>query len=180
MGKDMMELLCLMQQSEELGTVMAVNEKSSRYGLTLTREEVGELVGYRNQTLRKYQRVEFGQSVLERLMEVFCDSQYLDTANYLESLERLTDIFYEFKNLSGDRLTDEELLNFMREQFETVCFGDLDYLEGTCLDRFAEAVRSGYKGYQSDSGRGEYARLSQEERWDPDLYMQALRDLGWE
>ena len=35
-----------------------------------------------------------------------------------------------------DEITDAELLEFMKEQFETVCFGDLDYLEGTCLDIF--------------------------------------------
>ena len=38
-----------------------------------------------------------------------------------------------------DEISDEELLQFMQEQFDSVCFGDLDYLEGTCLEIFAQA-----------------------------------------
>ena len=37
-------------------------------------------------------------------------------------------------------MTDQELLNFMREQFDNVCFGDTGYLEETCLDRLAAGV----------------------------------------
>ena len=43
-------------------------------------------------------------------------------------------------------ITDDELLHLMKEQFELLCFGDLDYLEGTCLADFAQAVRAGYEG----------------------------------
>lgn len=55
-----------------------------------------------------------------------------------------------------DEITDDELLEFMREQFENVCYGDFDYLEGTCLDLFAQAIRAGYSGYKKAEGRGEF------------------------
>ena len=45
-----------------------------------------------------------------------------------------------------DEITDDELLHLMKEQFELLWFGDLDYLEGTCLADFAQAVRAGYEG----------------------------------
>lgn len=45
-----------------------------------------------------------------------------------------------------DEITDDELLHLMKEQFENLCFGDLDYLESTCLANFAEAIRAGYSG----------------------------------
>lgn len=57
-----------------------------------------------------------------------------------------------YKNEMQDEITDEELLNFMKEQFETVCYGDLDYLEGTCLDIFAQAIRAGYRGISKHKG----------------------------
>ena len=63
-------------------------------------------------------------------------------------------------------MTDQELLNFMREQFDNVCFGDTGYLEETCLDRLAAGVRSGYTGFHGTDGRGSYHDFSQETRWD--------------
>ena len=78
-----------------------------------------------------------------------------------------------------DEITDDELLHLMKEQFEMLCFGDLDYLEGTCLENFAEAVRAGYDGYRDSEGYGEYARFDPVQRWDYDLYLETLKELCW-
>ena len=78
-----------------------------------------------------------------------------------------------------DQISDDELLHFMREQFDTVCFGDMDYLEGTVLPTFADQVRGGYDGYKSTDGYGEYAQFDEVKRWDPELYRQVLKDLAW-
>ena len=50
-------------------------------------------------------------------------------------MEELQDIFYSFKNEAMDLLTDDELLTFMKEQFEEICMGDTEYLESTCLSK---------------------------------------------
>lgn len=72
-------------------------------------------------------------------MEVwFCDSPYIMQENYCESLIRLQEIFYLYKNEMQDEITDDEPLEFMQEQFETVCYGDFDYLESSCLDIFSQ------------------------------------------
>lgn len=67
--------------------------------------------------------------------------------NYADTLMRLQDIFYLYKNESLDELTDDELLEYMKEKFDGICAGDLDYLEGTVLDTFAREVRTGTKKY---------------------------------
>lgn len=67
--------------------------------------------------------------------------------NYADTLMRLQDIFYLYKNESLDELTDDELLEYMKEKFDGICAGDLDYLEGTVLDTFAREVRTGMKKY---------------------------------
>ena len=59
----------------------------------------------------------------------------------------------------NDEITDDELLHFMKEQFDNVCFGDLEYLEGTCLSIFAQAIRAGYRGFQKTEGRQEYEQF---------------------
>lgn len=179
MGKNVFEALQAARKEEELAVLLSCNERSVAYGLSLTREEAQELALCRNESLKKFQRVELGKGMLDKLIDVFCDSQYLQQDNYLETLEELQEIFYEFKNLSNDKLTDDELLNFMKEQFEGVCYGDTEYLEGTCLSRFAEAIRSGYEAYEATEGRGEYENFTEEKRWDKELYMEALKDLCW-
>ena len=78
-----------------------------------------------------------------------------------------------------DEITDEELLHLMKEQYEEICFGDLDYLESTCLANFAQAVRAGYGGYKETQGYGEASRFDEVKRWDYDLYLEALKELCW-
>lgn len=62
-----------------------------------------------------------------------------------------------------DEITDDELLHFMKEQYEGICYGDqyegicygdLDYLEGTCLCNFAQAIRAGYEGHRGRTVMG--------------------------
>ena len=131
----------------------------------------------RAHVLQKERRVEFGAGILPKMIEAFCDSDFIDQSNFVDTLIRLQDIFYEYKNEMQDELTDDELLHFMREQFDEICFGDLNYLEGTCLRIFAEAVRAGYRGYQASEGCGEYGRFDEVQRWDRELYLEALEAL---
>lgn len=164
---------------KEASGLVAKNETTGRFGLSLSQEEAGELVESKNTTLRKYQRIELGESILGKLIEVFCDSPYLNQENYLPTLTRLQEVFYLYKNETQDELTDDELLTFMKEQFDHVCMGDTKYLAETCLERFAQAVRAGYRGYRGSGGENEYSRFDEETRWDKDLYMDVVKELFW-
>ncbi|MBS7009901.1 DUF6323 family protein [Anaerostipes sp.] len=181
MEENFYELLIRKKEPEELRAMEACNEKTyEKFGLSLSEEQAKELIAVRNASLKKYQRVEFGKGILDKLMYMFCDSQYVDQDHYAGILKELQDIFYQFKNEAMDKLTDDELLEFMKEQFETVCMGDLEYLRDTCLERFSRAVRAGYEGYKKSGGRGEYGQFSEEKHWDSELYMNALKELFWD
>ena len=54
---------------------------------------------------------------------------------------RLQESFYLYKNESLDELTDDELLEFMKEAFDGRCQGSLEYLEETVLEEFARNIR---------------------------------------
>ncbi len=169
--------MILLQQKNQLAKVLETNEMTARYGLVLTQQDAELLVAERSRVLKRERRVEFGPGILPKVIEQFCDSDFIDQNNYVDTLLRLQEIFYLYKNEMQDEISDEELLHFMKEQFEEVCFGDLGYLEGTCLQIFAEAVRAGYRGYQASEGYGEYTELNEVKRWDRDLYLEALYDL---
>ena len=98
----------------------------------------------------------------------------------INTIIRLQEIFYLYKNEMNDEITDDELLHFMKEQFDNVCFGDLEYLEGTCLSIFAQAIRAGYRGFQKTEGRQEYEQFDEVQRWDYELYLETLKNLCWE
>ncbi|MGN1181218.1 MAG: DUF6323 family protein [Suilimivivens sp.] len=142
-GKEWLELFSAQNQIQK---VMEMNRQTERFGLVLTQEEAKLLVENRNHVLKEQQRVEFGEGILPKLIFAFCDSAYIDQENYVETIARLQEIFYIFKNETLDEITDDELLEFMREQFEGKCCGDTEYLEGTFLSDFAQAVRSGKRG----------------------------------
>jgi len=162
-----------------LKQVQETNQYTEQFGLTLSPKDAELLLAERNRILKTERRIEFGAGVLPQIIYVFCDSSYISQADYVETLIRLQEIFFMYKNEMQDEITDEELLNFMKEQFETVCFGDLSYLEGTCLDIFAQAVRAGYRGYRETAGMGDFEKFDIVTRWDKELYLEALRALCW-
>ena len=180
MSEPIFTLIQQQKEEREIGQLLQYNEKSQHFGLALSLEQAKELMMYRNESLRKYQRVEFGKGILEELIFQFCDSQYINISNYLQTLEKLQDIFYLFKNETQEKMSDSELLNFMKEQFETVCFGDLEYLSTTCLARLSQAIRKGYGGHMGKDGQGILEDVDEEVRWDPDLYYQVLKEITWD
>ncbi len=164
----------------QLAEILDTNKTAAAFGLALTREQAALIVAARKNALRQERRVEFGASVTKALIQTFCSSPYIGQDNFADMVIRLQEIFYEFKGEMLDQLTDDELLNFMREQFDGICAGDPDYLEDTVLAGFAQAVRGGYDGYKAADGRGEYSRFDDVKRWDPALYQEVLRNLTWE
>lgn len=160
--------------------LVKTNGYTRQFGLILKEEDLELLAVERVETLKKERRVEFGMGVLPKIIDAFCESAYITQENYCDTLIRLQEFFYLYKNEMLDEITDDELITFMSEQFEQVCFGDLDYLAETCLDIFAQAVRTGYRGYISSVGYGEYAKMDIVKRWDRELYLEKLRELSGE
>ena len=176
MEKDWMILL---QQQNQLEKVMRTNQKTERFHLSLTEQDAKVILEERKNSLSEQKRIEFGEGIATKIIYEFCDSDYIDQSNYVETIVRLQEIFYQYKNEMQDEITDDELLHLMKEQFETICFGDFDYLESTCLANFAQAIRAGYDGYKGTGGYGEYSKFDDVKRWDYELYLETLKELCW-
>lgn len=174
------EWIALLHGKNSPVEVLKTNQVTEQFGLTLTEEDAKLIMKERTNVLREQRRVEFGEGIVPKIIYEFCDSDYIDQNNYVETILRLQEIFYLYKNEMRDEVSDSELLHFMKEQFETVCFGDPGYLEGTCLADFAQAVRAGYNGYRHSDGYGEYKKFDEVTRWDEKLYYEVLKDLCWD
>ncbi len=170
--------LVLLQQNH-LDKVVGTNQVTGQYGLVLTEQDAELILEERKNALRDQQRVEFGEGIVPKIIYEFCDSDYIDQNNYVHTIVRLQEIFYQYKNEMEDEITDDELLHLMKGQFEHLCFDDLEYLESTCLANFAQAIRSGYDGYKGTGGYGEYSKFDDVKRWDYELYLETLKELCW-
>lgn len=91
---NLLELILVARQKQEVAKVISCNEKSEKYGLALTEEEVYQLMVGRKDTLKDSRRVEFGEGILPQLIYAFCDSDYIMQDNYKETLLELQDTFY--------------------------------------------------------------------------------------
>ena len=163
----------------QLAKVIATNQVTEKFGLVLSEEDAKLLVNEKSESLKEQKRIEYGESILPKIIYEFCDSDYISQRNYVETIGRLQDIFFLYKNEMMDEISDDELLHFMKEQFETVCYGDLEYLESTCLDVFAQAIRAGYQGYHVTEGKSEYGKFDLASRWDHEVYLEVLKELCW-
>jgi hypothetical protein len=183
---DMFELMKVQQQKQEVDRVLECNRKTEQFGLVLSQEEAKNLLLNRKTALEDNGRIEFGKGILPKIIELFCDSQFINQETYADTLSEMQEIFYSYKNETQDELTDDELLAFMKKQFEEICFGDIEYLRNTCLERYAKAVRSGEHSrmqsrlrdeYSLRDTENEYSKLSEETRWEYEVYKMKLDDM---
>ena len=169
----------ILSGQNQLAKVIETNQVTEKFGLVLSEEDAKLLVNEKSESLKEQKRIEYGESILPKIIYEFCDSDYISQRNYVETIGRLQDIFFLYKNEMMDEISDDELLHFMKEQFETVCYGDLEYLESTCLDVFAQAIRAGYQGYHVTEGKAEYGKFDLVSRWDHEVYLEVLKELCW-
>lgn len=169
--------LNLLQGETQLEKIIETNQYTEKFGLALSEEDAKLIIQGRKNTLKEQRRVEFGEGIVPKIIFEFCDSEFIDQDNYVETILRLQDIFHQYKNEMLDEITDDELLHIIKGQFEHLCYGDLDYLENTCLSDFAKAIREGYDGYMVNDGNGEYDRFDSSTEWNDQLYQEVLRNL---
>lgn len=146
--------LDVLQSRNQLARVIETNQYTERFGLTLSQQDAQLILDNRKTALHEQRRVEFGEGIVPKIIFEFCDSDFIDQSNYVDTIIRLQEIFYLYKNEMNDEITDDELLHLMKEQYEMQCHGDLDYLESTCLSDFARVIRAGYGDLRNFSGGG--------------------------
>ncbi len=127
----------------EIANIKKCNEYTNKYGLILSDNQISNLLERRKETLKETGRIELREGIIDKLIEKFCDSPYINQENYAETLYELIDIFYEYKNETMDLITDDELIEFMKKSFDGICQGNLEYLSGTVMYRMRENLLRG-------------------------------------
>lgn len=124
--------------------ILACNSTTEAYGLTLTQKQALKLVQTRTEVLKKTSRVEFGTGIIDKLILAFCDSPYIEQQNYEDTLHELISLFYSAKNDTWDTISDDALIEFMKDSFNGPCRGSLELLSTDALLPLARHIHSGY------------------------------------
>ena len=137
----------------QISEILRANEKSQKYGLSLTAGEAAEIVEARNHILQNYGRVEIDAGITGKLIHAFCPSPYINQEEYLSTLKELQEVFYYLKNETEDEIGDDELINIIKDSFNNNCGGSVELLEGMELDAFARSFkRRIHPAYNSSEG----------------------------
>lgn len=115
----------LMAKQTQVTQILDTNQFTEKFGLVLGKEDAELLAQDRADTLRNEQRIEFGQGILPKIIYAFCDSSYIMQDNYRDSLSRLQEIFFLYKNEMLDEITDDELLELMGNSLKMYVLGIL-------------------------------------------------------
>lgn len=68
----------LFRQENQIAEVLEVNRITEKYGLALTKEDAEVILSERSISLKEQRRIEFGASIISRIILEFCDSAYID------------------------------------------------------------------------------------------------------
>lgn len=145
MEENFMMAIQNMQKQKMISNIKESNKLTMKYGVVLSDNQIENLINKRFESLESTGRMEIGNGVLKELIDAFCDSPYIMQENYEETLEELQDIFYFFKGEAMEQIADEELIQFMKEYFNGMCQGSVEYLAGTNLEELCRNTRYGIR-----------------------------------
>lgn len=140
--------------------IQQINERTLEYGLKLSEKDIKVILETRSEALVSNGRVEFGGGIITKNISSFCDSPYIMQNNYVETIDDLIETFYYYKNETMEEISDDELIEFMKEYFDNRCQGDLELLRYKYLDTITHNIKHGVVDYLN---MDEYMDFDEEE-----------------
>lgn len=133
--------MLLSNQQLTINEILDLNKFTEKRGLLLNEKQAISLINNRNRCLKELGRIEIGSGTLERIIYTFYTSSYIDKDNYLEILEELTNIFYLYQNEFDNKLTDEQIIEYIKKSYEEC--GTIELLEGLYLENLRDKLLNG-------------------------------------
>lgn len=117
--------------------LMLLGDKTAEYGITLSEKDCVDIAECRYESLKENERIEVGLGATQRIIEEFCDSGYVSQSNFRETVEGLLECFYMIKTETEDKVSDDEVLEFLKYLFEYEAGGDVSKIyDSVALDAF--------------------------------------------
>ncbi len=140
-----------LMERRAVAKILACNEEIKKYGLALTEQQAFALVQTRTNALKENQRTELNGGIVDKLILAFCSSPYIEKDTYEGTLHELIRLFYDLKSNTWNILSDDDVIEFMKNAFNNRCHGSFALLFGEAL-RLSEHIHCGktIKTFQED------------------------------
>lgn len=135
--------MILKNRKSSLKEILQLNNITQNRGLNLTEKQAIELIDNRDNALKQLGRIELETGIIADIIYEFYDSSYIDKDNYLELLLELTEVFYLYQQEFDNKLTDEQIIKYMKREFEELASGSIKLLETTCFDNLRDKILNG-------------------------------------
>ncbi len=132
-------------RTSQIQEIIELNERTRAYGLVLSSHEVMQLIEVRNQLLKGHGRIELGTETMKKLIDSFYMSPFIQQDDYMLTLMELQEVFYYMKNETEDQISDDELIEIIKDFFENYCRGSVELLQGREIETFARNQRIQYQ-----------------------------------
>lgn len=119
---------------KNIKNLVSMNEITKDKNLVLSQKEILMLIENKNNTLKDIGRIEIGKSIIDDLVYTFYDSNYIDSSNYFDTINELVNIFYMYQDKFSEHLTDEEIIEYLRNNFDEMG-GSLELLSSLSFDK---------------------------------------------
>jgi len=141
-----------MSRQNAISKLVSTNQQSQKHGLVLSERNALQIIDARNEALITTGRIELGFEIINKIIRMFCQSLYINQANYADTICELLAAFYYMKNETREQIGDDDLICIMRDSFDNRCFGSIELLIGRELEQLVAEIRSGrYYGRHDDS-----------------------------
>lgn len=129
-------------EQQTVNKILDCNKEISQYGLVLSKQQALALAQTRTQSLKENKRIELNGSIVDKLVLSFSSSPYIEMDNFEDTLHELISLFYDLKNRTWDTISDDDIIEFMKNAFDNRCNGSLDLLSDEIL-RLSEEIHCG-------------------------------------
>ena len=133
--------------------LMLLGEKTAEHGIVLTEKDCVDIAECRFESLKENERIEIGLGATERIIEEFSESGYVNQNNFRETVEGLLECFYMIKTETDDKVSDDDVMEFLKYLFEYEAGGDVSKIyDSVALDEFIR----GKNGFNAAPNGGSY------------------------
>lgn len=147
-------------------------EKAAREaGLALAAEQACDIAEAEAICVADSRRVSFGESASVRIIHAFAESPYVEGRTTAASIVQLVESFYDLREDHPARITDDEIVESLREALDGDAAGDAGL--ATMLARESLSGRWGSSPYAIADDDGNVYR------WDPEEWRDDVTADGW-
>lgn len=137
----MNDIILVKNNNKDIKLILSTNKITDDKNLAFSSSEALELVINKNNVLNSIGRIEIDNTIIDKIILSFYDSEYIDLENYFEVINSLVETFYIYQNKFSNYLIDDELIEYLRECYDKC--GSIELLNSLYFDKLNYKITYG-------------------------------------